>query len=278
VYRSAGWPYQDLVEIELLAAGLLEQVVEPTGHTIVRLTEYGLKHVAQSADQNRQARTAHENLVELVARNMQREGRIVWTGLSLRARVTSTEGDGQWKWCLPDVFSIRNSSVEKYLEPVVHEIKVNRADLLGDLKRPEKRQAYLDVGGQCWYVLGLDAKGRPIGSDDSLIQASTASRVGCVISNWTGNDVFCCRTMARVETRSPWQMSLTRSFTKSQALSLLSSPRSNNASSRVLWFSCSRILMAQMSLSLRGDFWPIIFPLFHGILAVKAVAVSTMLS
>jgi hypothetical protein len=168
VYRSAGWPYQDLVEIELLATGLLEQVVAPTGHTIVRLTESGLRHVAQTADQNRQTRTAHESLVELVARNMQREGRIVWTGLNLRARVTTTEGDDQWKWCMPDVFSIRNSSAEKYLEPVVHEIKVNRADLLGDLKRPEKRQAYLDVGGQCWYVLDLDGKGRPIGKESEI--------------------------------------------------------------------------------------------------------------
>jgi hypothetical protein len=184
VYRSAGWPYQDLVEIELLAAGLLAQVVEPTGHTIIRLTESGLRHVAQSADQNRQARTAHENLVELVARNMQREGRIVWTGLSLRARVTTTEGDGQWKWCKPDVFSIRNSSVEKYLEPVVHEIKVNRADLLGDLKRPEKRQAYLDVGGQCWYVLGLDAKGRPIGKDSEIPE-----ECGVMVKTETGLEV-----------------------------------------------------------------------------------------
>lgn len=168
VYRSAGWPYQDLVEIELLAAGLLEQVVEPTGHAIVRLTEAGMRHVAQTADQNRQARSNHEHLVDLVARSMQREGRIVWRGLSLRARVTNPEGGDQWKWCMPDVFSIRNSSVERYLEPVVHEIKVSRADLLGDLKRPEKRQAYLDVGGQCWYVLGLDAKGRPIGSPSEI--------------------------------------------------------------------------------------------------------------
>lgn len=184
VYRSAGWPYQDLVEIELLAAGLLEQVVEPTGHVIVRLTESGLRHVAQSADQNRQARTAHENLVELVARNMQREGRIVWTGLSLRARVTTTDGDGQWKWCMSDVFSIRNSSVEKYLEPVVHEIKVNRADLLGDLKRPEKRQAYLDVGGQCWYVLGLDGKGRHIGKENEIPE-----ECGVMVKTDTGLEV-----------------------------------------------------------------------------------------
>jgi hypothetical protein len=28
LYRSAGWPYQDVIEIELLAAGLLERVTD----------------------------------------------------------------------------------------------------------------------------------------------------------------------------------------------------------------------------------------------------------
>jgi hypothetical protein len=107
-------------------------------------------------------------MVEQVAWAMQREGRIVWTGLNLRARVTNPEGKGSWKWCVPDVYSIRNSSVGSYLEPAVHEIKVSRADLLGDLKRFEKRQAYLDLGGQCWYVLELDAKGKAIGSADEI--------------------------------------------------------------------------------------------------------------
>jgi len=69
---------------------------------------------------------------------------------------------------MPDVFSIRNSTVQAYLEPMVHEIKVSRADLLGDLKNPDKRNAYLDVGGQCWYVLGTDAKGRDIGAPDEI--------------------------------------------------------------------------------------------------------------
>ena len=68
VYRSAGWPYQDLVELELMAAGLLEHVVEPSGHTIVRLTSAGVQHVAQSAQQNRQAMSAHDSLVERVVR------------------------------------------------------------------------------------------------------------------------------------------------------------------------------------------------------------------
>ncbi|MCF8169155.1 MAG: hypothetical protein K9J77_11135 [Rhodoferax sp.] len=69
---------------------------------------------------------------------------------------------------MPDVFSIRNSSKQAYLEPIVHEIKVSRADLLGDLKLIDKRSAYLDVGGQCWYVLGCNANGKPIGEPDEI--------------------------------------------------------------------------------------------------------------
>jgi hypothetical protein len=72
--------------------------------------------------------------------------------------------------CIPDVFSIRNTTVPGYLEPVVHEIKVARADLLGDLKNKDKRNAYLDLGGQCWYVLGCNAKGMPIAEADEIPQ------------------------------------------------------------------------------------------------------------
>jgi hypothetical protein len=36
---------------------------------------------------------------------------------------------------------------------VVHEIKVRRADLLADLKREAKRAAYLQLAGECWYVI-----------------------------------------------------------------------------------------------------------------------------
>jgi hypothetical protein len=44
--------------------------------------------------------------------------------------------------------------VEDYVEPAVHEIKVRRADLLGDLRRPDKHEAYLALAAECWYVLG----------------------------------------------------------------------------------------------------------------------------
>ena len=54
---------------------------------------------------------------------------------------------------MPDVFSIRHTTVEDYAEPVVHEIKVRRADLLADLRRADKGAAYLALASQCWYVL-----------------------------------------------------------------------------------------------------------------------------
>nr|WP_145546025.1 hypothetical protein [Variovorax boronicumulans] len=169
VYRSAGWPWQDVVELELLALGLLERL-HADGRDSVRLTEAGIQAAAQAAVRNQRARSAHETLVERVAREQGRAGRIAWRGLALRALLPpATEGaDPSWCMACPDVFSIRNTSVPTYVDPVVHEIKVSRADLLGDLRKPAKRQAYLDLGGQCWYVLGRDARGRAIGDADDV--------------------------------------------------------------------------------------------------------------
>jgi hypothetical protein len=169
MYRSAGWPCQDIVEIELLAAGLLERVRSGDGLETLRVTDAGIAMIAAQAVRNRGAMSAHEALVETVARDMLRAGRIAWRGISLRAQVPGAVADGPMVWCVakPDVFSIRNTTVDTYVEPIVHEIKVRRADLLGDLKVPAKRGAYCDLG-ECWYVLGNDAKGRPIGDPSEI--------------------------------------------------------------------------------------------------------------
>ena len=170
VYRSAGWPCQDMLEIELLAAGLLLRVGNATGHETLRLSDAGVAHLAASLAGNRFALSKHEALVGVVANEMLRSGRITWRSLALRAQLAPTTEGGAVRWCVakPDVFSIRNTSVAAYVDPIVHEIKVHRSDLLADLRRPEKRTAYLDLGGECWYVLGADAKGRPIGAPDEV--------------------------------------------------------------------------------------------------------------
>lgn len=168
VYRSAGWPCQDALEVELLASGLLDRVRAPTGHETLRVTDAGLQWLAATLAIQRAAFSAHEALVARVAQEMGRAGRIAWRGLSLRAQVPA-DGAQPLRWALarPDVFSIRNTSVASYVDPVVHEVKVRRADLLGDLRQEAKRSAYLDLG-ECWYVLGCDAKGRCIAEPDEV--------------------------------------------------------------------------------------------------------------
>ena len=194
IYRSAGWPCQDMLEVELLAAGMLQRAVSAAGHETLRLTDTGVACLALVFAHNKTCQSTHEALVEKVANAMARAGRVVYRGLSLRAQVTVPGADdvSTAAWCIacPDVFSIRNTTVEAYLEPVVHEIKVSRADLLGDLKKPAKRAAYLDLGGACWYVLGQTAKGRPIAEPDEI-------PAECGVLLWAGEQLVVGRPAPR---------------------------------------------------------------------------------
>lgn len=149
VYRSAGWPVRDAIEVDLLAAGLLLRVADPRGGAeTLRLTDAGLALLARALRRNRAAFDAHEALVERVVLEMQRAGRIAWRGLSLRARV-----EAGWVVARPDVYTVRHTTVEAYLVPLVHEVKVRRADLLADLRLASKRAAYLQTAAACSYVL-----------------------------------------------------------------------------------------------------------------------------
>ncbi len=153
VWRSAGWPCHDGIELDLLAAGLLVRHWDTEGRETLRLTDAGITALAATRRRAQVALDAHEALVGRVVRDMQRAGRVAWRGLSLRAPLPDDQGGVQWVMAMPDVYSIRHTTVEAYTEPVAHEIKVSRADLLSDLRRPDKGAAYLALASQCWYVL-----------------------------------------------------------------------------------------------------------------------------
>ena len=57
-----------------------------------------------------------------------------------------------WRVARPDLFSIRKTSVPTYLQPMVHEVKASRADLLSDLRHAAKRHAYQWLSEECYYV------------------------------------------------------------------------------------------------------------------------------
>ena len=60
IHRSAGWPCQDGLEVELLAAGMLQRCFDTDGRETLRLTDAGMVRLAGALAGNRAARSAHE--------------------------------------------------------------------------------------------------------------------------------------------------------------------------------------------------------------------------
>lgn len=176
IWRSAGWPCKDAIEIDLLAAQLLALDISADGRETLRLTEAGIALLAEARQRNQRALSGHDRLAQKLAEQLMAGGRIVWRELSLRAQVENSEalagvlavheksalwGDeaeppapvrNVWRMARPDLFSVRNTNVEAYLQPVVHEVKFSRADLLADLRHAAKRQAYQWLSCETYYV------------------------------------------------------------------------------------------------------------------------------
>jgi hypothetical protein len=180
IWRSAGWPCRDAVELDLVAAGWATLADGADGHQTIRLTDAGIRLLADSRQRNQRSLSAHDQLAARVAANLVAAGRIVWRELSLRARTTTGDppatdtasmtdealwlddetlaqkrhhGKAAWRMARPDVFSVRRTSVEDYLQPMVHEVKVTRADLLSDLRHAAKRESYQWLSCETYYVL-----------------------------------------------------------------------------------------------------------------------------
>ena len=185
IWRSAGWPCKDGLEIDLLAAGLIALHTAPEGFESLKLTDDGIRTLALARQRSVRALSLHDRLGQKFAAHLIAAGRIVWAELSLRAMIDDTKapdratavvepcappvtGSGPlwsedntpagraaanvWRMARPDLFSVRNTSVPAYLQPMVHEIKYSRADLLSDLRHDAKRQAYQWLCEECYYV------------------------------------------------------------------------------------------------------------------------------
>ena len=174
-HRSAGWPCLDNLEVELLAAGVIARCADSSGREWIRVTDAGIAALRSYIEQNRRQRDPHETLVGRVVGFLAAESRLVFRGLRLRADC----GGGRWSPVRPDVFSIRQTNVEAYVDPVIHEIKVNRADLRADLRNPAKRTGYQALAREFYYVIadGIADPGEI--PDDCGVIVAADSRLVC---------------------------------------------------------------------------------------------------
>jgi hypothetical protein len=169
-FRSAGWPCQDNVELDLLDRGLVRRETGGSLETIV-VTDPGIALLVRQLERNRQALAEHDALVDRVARWLLAQKRLVFRGVALRTRI-----DDRWALSKPDVFALRHATASRRLQPAAFEIKVRRADLLGDLKRDGKRRGYQSFSQTFHYVIaeGIAEPGE-IPQDCGLIVASERS-------------------------------------------------------------------------------------------------------
>jgi len=179
IWRSAGWRCHDGIELDLIAAGWAALSAVDGGHERIGLTDAGIRLLTEARQRNLRSTSAHDRLARRMAEQLVNAGRIVWRELALRARVNAVEAaaeaedsshglwpldspdaapsqprrQGIWRMARPDVFSVRHTSVENYLHPMVHEVKVSRADLLSDLRHAAKREAYRWLSCETYYVV-----------------------------------------------------------------------------------------------------------------------------
>jgi hypothetical protein len=180
IWRSAGWPCRDAIELDVVAAGWAARIEYATGRETIRLTDTGIRLLADSRQRNQRSLSAHDQLAARVAAQMMAAGRLVWRELSLRARITTNDSSPTgaalmadaalwmddestaqrspneqtaWRMARPDLFSVRRTTIEDYLQPMVHEVKVSRADLLSDLRHAAKRESYQWLSCETYFVL-----------------------------------------------------------------------------------------------------------------------------
>ena len=70
IWRSAGWPCKDAIEIDLLAARLVAQHTTREGHEVLRLTDAGITLLAQARQRGLRALSAHDRLAQRFAEHL----------------------------------------------------------------------------------------------------------------------------------------------------------------------------------------------------------------
>lgn len=141
VMRGGASAPADTIDLDLDVHGLIARV-PPNGFSssvLYAITPKGSLLLATLRDQTRAARAPHHALAHDLAQWLETNRRWAWEDPVL--------GDAR-----PDVFSLASTFVTGKMAPMVHEVKVSRADFLADVRVPAKRAAYFRWAPQVFYA------------------------------------------------------------------------------------------------------------------------------
>lgn len=139
----------DLTDLDLEVMGLI--AVNRTGMfqgNKVEITDLGRQAIFQDRQSNIASQTPHHALASRLAEWLRSSSRLTWENIEFKAEF----GPNDFCHVRPDVFSIVPTYDLARLAPLIHEVKVTRADFLSDLAKPWKRQAYQQLAGSVFYV------------------------------------------------------------------------------------------------------------------------------
>lgn len=136
------------VDLDLLVHGFVE-VGSRSNTTSLTVTRQGIAHINEVRQSRIAVQSDHHKLGHRLCAYLREKGMYTWENIAF---CNSTPGEGRkWGVVRPDVFACKPELLARNAAPAIYEVKVNRADFLADLAKPEKRGAYADLAEAVYY-------------------------------------------------------------------------------------------------------------------------------
>lgn len=145
---------RDMVDLDLQSRGLVQCLASSDRSARAEITPAGIELMIRLREKRIANTRPHHDLGQRLGQWLaQEQGRLVWTNTEFKAFLQPVDGQESFKFVKPDVFSILPTHNVDKISPVIHEVKISRADFFADVARPEKRGAYLALASAVYYVL-----------------------------------------------------------------------------------------------------------------------------
>lgn len=141
----------DNLDLDLVGLGLVTRK-ESYGNITFVITDEGEKELYREKQREIARRSPHHDLGSRLSTYLRSKTKITWENIEFKIETFDKNGVRNLYVARPDVFSLNLTYNEEKISPTVYEVKVNRADFLTDLKKPEKRGAYQEICECMYYV------------------------------------------------------------------------------------------------------------------------------